>query len=125
MLVYSRSVGVGDTGMGVFFFFFQAEDGIRDVAVTGVQTCALPISPSSSDLILLATLAAPPGTNVLLFAQTTGTGASGDILSTLPKTYSSKIMSPTTKTFALPNLWIMFFRFFIFSLLCLGPIKEA
>src|SRR2546429_5752114 len=26
-------------------FFFQAEDGIRDVAVTGVQTCALPISP--------------------------------------------------------------------------------
>src|SRR2546422_920464 len=27
-----------------FFFFFQAEDGIRDVAVTGVQTCALPIS---------------------------------------------------------------------------------
>src|SRR2546422_10297226 len=29
-----------------FFFFFQAEDGIRDVAVTGVQTCALPISAS-------------------------------------------------------------------------------
>src|SRR5256884_7950688 len=27
-----------------FFFFFQAEDGIRDVAVTGVQTCALPIT---------------------------------------------------------------------------------
>src|SRR5205809_6708748 len=26
-------------------FFFQAEDGIRDVAVTGVQTCALPICP--------------------------------------------------------------------------------
>src|SRR6266508_4998197 len=28
-----------------FFFFFQAEDGIRDVHVTGVQTCALPIYP--------------------------------------------------------------------------------
>src|SRR2546429_3603063 len=28
----------------VYLFFFQAEDGIRDVAVTGVQTCALPIS---------------------------------------------------------------------------------
>src|SRR5689334_24561561 len=27
-----------------FFFFFQAEDGIRDGTVTGVQTCALPIS---------------------------------------------------------------------------------
>src|SRR2546429_9311619 len=31
-----------ETTMRVFFFF-QAEDGIRDVAVTGVQTCALPI----------------------------------------------------------------------------------
>src|SRR5436305_3901321 len=34
-----------------FFFFFQAEDGIRDADVTGVQTCALPISsraPASS-----------------------------------------------------------------------------
>src|SRR5437867_13315531 len=29
----------------LFFFFFQAEDGIRDRTVTGVQTCALPISP--------------------------------------------------------------------------------
>src|SRR5437016_8552565 len=28
-----------------FFFFFQAEDGIRGWSVTGVQTCALPISP--------------------------------------------------------------------------------
>src|SRR5205085_6683397 len=30
-----------------FFFFFQAEDGIRDLTVTGVQTCALPISAVS------------------------------------------------------------------------------
>src|SRR5579859_2183551 len=30
----------------LFFFFFQAEDGIRDLTVTGVQTCALPILPS-------------------------------------------------------------------------------
>src|SRR3712207_7184313 len=29
--------------MIVFVFFFQAEDGIRDIGVTGVQTCALPI----------------------------------------------------------------------------------
>src|SRR3712207_7264127 len=28
----------------ILFFFFQAEDGIRDIGVTGVQTCALPIS---------------------------------------------------------------------------------
>src|SRR2546427_11809106 len=32
----------------MFFFFFQAEDGIRDLTVTGVQTCALPISAPSS-----------------------------------------------------------------------------
>src|SRR5712672_640998 len=30
--------------VSLFFFFFQAEDGIRDKLVTGVQTCALPIS---------------------------------------------------------------------------------
>src|SRR2546430_13554410 len=29
------------------FFFFQAEDGIRDLTVTGVQTCALPIYPAT------------------------------------------------------------------------------
>src|SRR5256885_4996791 len=51
-------VDVGDEGLGVerldeFFFFFQAEDGIRDYKVTGVQTCALPIlsqSPSSQPI---------------------------------------------------------------------------
>src|SRR3989449_8216577 len=48
-----------------FFFFFQAEDGIRDVAVTGVQTCALPISiaPGSDrdDRRLSTYLAGPSG----------------------------------------------------------------
>src|SRR5258707_9798726 len=29
-----------------YFFFFKGEEGIRDIGVTGVQTCALPISPS-------------------------------------------------------------------------------
>src|SRR2546427_5164657 len=32
------------TGVQTCSFFFQAEDGIRDLTVTGVQTCALPIS---------------------------------------------------------------------------------
>src|SRR5207248_3436429 len=32
-----------------YFFFFQAEDGIRDRTVTGVQTCALPISPAQTN----------------------------------------------------------------------------
>src|SRR5688572_32404526 len=34
------------------FFFFQAEDGIRDLTVTGVQTCALPIFPCRRPLRL-------------------------------------------------------------------------
>src|SRR2546426_4865967 len=38
MLFYSLSIHYT-----FFFFFFQAEDGIRDYKVTGVQTCALPI----------------------------------------------------------------------------------
>src|SRR5476651_2472488 len=33
------------------FFFFQAEDGIRDIGVTGVQTCALPISWPKSTIV--------------------------------------------------------------------------
>src|SRR5688500_19989527 len=36
----------------MFVFFFQAEDGIRDYKVTGVQTCALPISQHSDSRVL-------------------------------------------------------------------------
>src|SRR2546421_2588161 len=46
----------------VFFFFFQAEDGIRDLIVTGVQTCALPISRDlvgEIDIEALVTAAEP------------------------------------------------------------------
>src|SRR3712207_6412906 len=52
------------------FFFFQAEDGIRDIGVTGVQTCALPISArrlgvrsvvwASSETVLGLPFAEPP-----------------------------------------------------------------
>src|SRR3989441_1946965 len=35
----------------LFFFFFQAEDGIRDKLVTGVQTCALPICSGASRVL--------------------------------------------------------------------------
>src|SRR2546429_4036308 len=53
------------------FFFFQAEDGIRDVAVTGVQTCALPISPGGQDTVVIAghALYVPRGFTVNLFAE--------------------------------------------------------
>src|SRR3712207_9256355 len=36
------------------FFFFQAEDGIRDIGVTGVQTCALPISGGQRQSVAVA-----------------------------------------------------------------------
>src|SRR5256886_8898109 len=42
-------------------FFFQAEDGIRDLTVTGVQTCALPIST----VTLMGPVVAPVGTVVV------------------------------------------------------------
>src|SRR3712207_8601787 len=39
----------------LYFFFFQAEDGIRDIGVTGVQTCALPIflDPNDSSKVVV------------------------------------------------------------------------
>src|SRR5438132_11680234 len=43
-LLHSRYLSYSIIYSFVFFFFFQAEDGIRDHCVTGVQTCALPIS---------------------------------------------------------------------------------
>src|SRR5688572_33101633 len=40
--------------MVFMFFFFRAEDGIRDLTVTGVQTCALPISSVNESLYAFA-----------------------------------------------------------------------
>src|SRR5256884_2891146 len=53
-----------------FFFFFQAEDGIRDVAVTGVQTCALPIS--AEDAVRYARLAREAGFNEFIKLEVIG-----------------------------------------------------
>src|SRR5258708_13347347 len=52
-VAWFRNVGweasrIAVVGVFVFFFFFQAEDGIRDDLVTGVQTCALPICRTAS-----------------------------------------------------------------------------
>src|SRR2546427_2850987 len=46
-MVASRGSHLGLQVVIFLFFFFQAEDGIRDLTVTGVQTCALPISTPS------------------------------------------------------------------------------
>src|SRR5438094_10149463 len=42
-----------------FFFFFQAEDGIRDRTVTGIQTCALPISLTGAYVRVKSTTGKP------------------------------------------------------------------
>src|SRR2546427_884332 len=50
---FQREDGIRDltvTGVQTCVFFFQAEDGIRDLTVTGVQTCALPIDRKSTRL---------------------------------------------------------------------------
>src|SRR5256884_5332855 len=52
----------------VLFFFFQAEDGIRDVAVTGFQTCALPILGMGT---AFAGIVRAPMTSVLMIFEIT------------------------------------------------------
>src|SRR2546421_3669627 len=51
---------------GQFIFFFQAEDGIRDLIVTGVQTCALPILLAA--LVVLRFVDARPAALVVAVA---------------------------------------------------------
>src|SRR5436305_7535683 len=52
-----------------FIFFFQAEDGIRDADVTGVQTCALPISYSRTLAPLGEVTGPPPQSQIRRFRQ--------------------------------------------------------
>src|SRR5690606_40881804 len=49
--VWVRFIDAADHLFFIVFFFFQAEDGIRDFHVTGVQTCALPILMSVSMVV--------------------------------------------------------------------------
>src|SRR5204862_5716717 len=62
-----------------FFFFFQAEDGIRDLYVTGVQTCALPIFAESTT--------SRPGTGAV--SASVSTARSSD--STIPRSEERRV----------------------------------
>src|SRR5258708_36548850 len=66
-----------------FFFFFQAEDGIRDDLVTGVQTCALPISLSVKPFRPFTSLQDYTFADVLIRAHT-GAKSIDQLLSTYP-----------------------------------------
>src|SRR5207245_5084413 len=59
----------------LIFFFFQAEDGIRDATVTGVQTCALPISAPPTPPSAPTNLTATAGNAQVAVTWTASTGA--------------------------------------------------
>src|SRR2546430_11742803 len=68
-----RQLVVGELGMELVVFFFQAEDGIRDLTVTGVQTCALPILMAAvSFAALKLKLVVEPGGAAALAAVLSG-----------------------------------------------------
>src|SRR2546429_5354072 len=72
------------------FFFFQAEDGIRDVAVTGVQTCALPICTACAAGEACTAAAAPIGAEGAVPA---GFGGGGFAAAPLPAAAAAALTS--------------------------------
>src|SRR5256712_2174187 len=67
-----------------FFFFFQAEDGIRDLIVTGVQTCALPIYKAKIRWEAIERASArPDGALVLVTAMTPTPAGEGKSTTTI------------------------------------------
>src|SRR5256885_13180668 len=72
-----------------YFFFFQAEDGIRDYKVTGVQTCALPICPGFPAAITYDPQTRPQGVrcsihDMLVAVYGTARDADGNIKPVMP-----------------------------------------
>src|SRR3712207_7466775 len=79
-------VSTGGGMSGVCFFFFQAEDGIRDIGVTGVQTCALPICKLASKYFNLVGVEVYP-MNTDEYAYLNSCGA--DYVTVFQETYNS------------------------------------
>src|SRR2546428_3712415 len=61
-----------DARSGLLFFFFQAEDGIRDLIVTGVQTCALPIFDPVTFTLVIEEIARGDASTAWVLCQTAG-----------------------------------------------------
>src|SRR6266436_8254933 len=85
------------TRYAIFFFFFQSEDGIRDVAVTGFQTCALPILAEISQAV-------EPGCHTVLLLDQAGWHLSDklaipDNITLMPLPAKSPELNPTE------NIW--------------------
>src|SRR2546428_3441282 len=70
------------------FFFFQAEDGIRDLIVTGVQTCALPIFPTLSVIQWISTLSYEIYLYHPFFMRSSATSMIGNVASPVALLYA-------------------------------------
>src|SRR3989475_1902000 len=85
----------------VVFFFFQAEDGIRDLTVTGVQTCALPISYQGYTSIRMYLSDSTANYNAF---QVYATKRKGDFMATVSYTWS-KTLADSSGLGANPDNW--------------------
>src|SRR5215217_9319778 len=87
----------------MLFFFFQAEDGIRDIGVTGVQTCALPISPPGGcgRSTIAATMRLVVASLFACWVKTAGANAPEPVAASTPPTsapnagFDSSISAPS------------------------------
>src|SRR5690606_39736772 len=75
-----------------FFFFFTAEDGIRDFHVTGVQTCALPISARRPRVIFSSAVSQCASSTVNSGAEALRIEATPEAMCCCPHTISEKGM---------------------------------
>src|SRR6266853_1184838 len=78
---------------GSCVFFFQAEDGIRDLTVTGVQTCALPILPG--------TYQKPAPYRLQTFTYSTGLAFTGRSAACAPATATRPAAEPRRRLFTI------------------------
>src|SRR3712207_6918273 len=70
----TRTVPRGHRILCLLVFFFQAEDGIRDIGVTGVQTCALPIFIEEDGMVSVDPVGTPDNDPIVMTDPYNGTG---------------------------------------------------
>src|SRR5438874_2890824 len=100
-------IGVVTSNVWLFFFFFQAEDGIRDLYVTGVQTCALPISRQASVRTAYPTTSIPIDLAVpdtLLIAAATDAAFKSGIFCLAMSSTCFSVTLPTLSLFGAPEI---------------------
>src|SRR3712207_6324234 len=87
------------------FFFFQAEDGIRDIGVTGVQTCALPILAGLGDSLVVVGVDTPSGRewNVHVHVADVGAAIEAGIEAGRPYRISVTPLAPVAPSSPVPG----------------------